>query len=150
MKREELLKSKEYWIGKIQLNLFELIEDFMKNNNLSRLEFAKKLGVTKGYVSQILNGEFDHRISKFVELTLAVGKVPNFKFDDLKQFIIDDMKKISENNLIPFQIEPLKIPIKDEITLSDNKISQVNYDFSKDTKFYIFKINNYGKAKVSI
>jgi transcriptional regulator with XRE-family HTH domain len=92
MNREELLKSKEYWIGEIQYDLFELIEDYLKKNNLSRIQFAEKLGVTKGYVSQILNGEFDHRISKFVELSLTIGKVPRINFFDIEKILESDKK----------------------------------------------------------
>ena len=35
MTRAELLKSREYWIGEIQQELFELIEEYLKENNLS-------------------------------------------------------------------------------------------------------------------
>ena len=65
--REELLSSKEYWIAKIQIDLFRQFEEYLKENKLNRTQLAEKLGVTKGYISQVLNGDFDHRISKFVE-----------------------------------------------------------------------------------
>ncbi|MDI9605907.1 MAG: helix-turn-helix transcriptional regulator [Bacteroidota bacterium] len=86
MKREELIQSKEYWLAKLQIDLFNEVEAYMKANNLNRTQFAQKLGVSKGYVSQVLNGEADHRLSKFVELSLAIGLCPNVSFvkiDDL-------------------------------------------------------------------
>ena len=87
MTREELLKSKEYWIGEIQLSLFELISDYLKKNKMSRLQLAEQMGVSKGYVSQILNGDFDHRISKFVELAMFIGKVPRIDYQDIDEII---------------------------------------------------------------
>lgn len=90
MKREELLKSKEYWIFKIQNDLFGFMESYMKENKLNRTELASKLNVTKGYVSQIFNGEFDHKISKLVDLSLSCGKVPVITFLDLDKYINDD------------------------------------------------------------
>jgi len=45
MKREELIQSKEYWIAKIQIDLFNEVESYMKANNITRAQFAEKLGV---------------------------------------------------------------------------------------------------------
>jgi len=93
--REELVKSPGYWTATIQLELFREVNDYLKNNNITRTQLAEKLGVTKGYISQILNGDFDHRISKFVELTLAIGKVPKIEFDNLSDFIEDEKAGIT-------------------------------------------------------
>jgi len=87
MKRTELIQSKEYWISKIQINLFNEVEKFMLENNLNRTQLAEKLGVTKGYISQILNGDSDHRISKLVELSLSIGLVPSVNFESLNEFL---------------------------------------------------------------
>lgn len=53
-------------------------------------ELANYLGCTKDYVSQLLNGNFDHKMSKIVELALALGKAPKLEFEDLNQYIKDD------------------------------------------------------------
>ncbi|MBP8944807.1 MAG: helix-turn-helix transcriptional regulator [Paludibacteraceae bacterium] len=90
MKREELIQSKEYWITKIQIDLFNEVEAYMKANNLTRAQFAEKLGVSKGYVSQILNGEADHRISKLVELALSIGLVPSVSFEKIEDLLRRD------------------------------------------------------------
>jgi transcriptional regulator with XRE-family HTH domain len=90
MQRDELLRSNGYWIAKIQMDLYNQILDYMKKNNLNRTQLAKKLGVTKGYITQVLNGEFNHRLSKLVELSLAIGRVPKIEYEDLDKFIIDD------------------------------------------------------------
>ena len=85
--REELLRSKEYWTADIQLKLFAEIEDFMKSHQMNRTQFAEYLGCTKGYVSQLLSGDFDNKLSKMVELSLAIGKVPAIVFKSVDQYI---------------------------------------------------------------
>lgn len=96
MTREELLGSKGYWTAKIQIDLYHQLEAYMKDNGLNRTQLAERLGVTKGYISQILNGDFDHKISKLIDLSLAMGKVPQINYPDLQEYI--DAENRSENN----------------------------------------------------
>lgn len=88
--REELLTSKEYWTADIQMRLFAEVEDFMKSRNMTRSQFADYLGCTKGYVTQLLSGDFDNKLSKFVEIALAIGKIPEIIFKDVDEYIISN------------------------------------------------------------
>jgi transcriptional regulator with XRE-family HTH domain len=124
MKREELLGSKEFWLGNVQDELFRLMEDYLNENNLTRSQFADQLGVTKGYVSQILNGDFNHRISKLVELSLAIGKVPLINFYDLEKFIEEDKLSNKECG------ERIDKPDK----TNGSPVDSLNVDLSKMTK----------------
>ena len=90
MEREELLKSREYWITQIQMGLFEVINNYMKDNDINQSQFAEELNVNKSYVSQILSGNFDHKISKYIDLLLACKKVPIINFVDLDDYVYDD------------------------------------------------------------
>lgn len=92
MNRKQLLSSKEYWLSKIQIDLFNQVSSYLENNNIKRSELAKKLGVTKGYISQILKGDSDHRISKMVELSLAIGLIPDIRFRNLEEYLRTDEK----------------------------------------------------------
>lgn len=115
MKRKDLLKSKEYWMTKIQLDLFEMIENYRIDNNLNKTQLAERLGVSKGYISQILNGNFNHKISKLVELALAFEKVPVLEYENINNYILQDslglkteLKKqvnIELNYSIPYSIK---------------------------------------------
>jgi transcriptional regulator with XRE-family HTH domain len=88
--RNNLVNSKEYWMVKIQMELFAELEKYLSDNNMNRTQFAEKLGVSKGYVSQILNGDFNHSLSKLIELSLAIGKVPVINFEDINKFTTED------------------------------------------------------------
>lgn len=91
MERDELLKSKEYWIAKIQMDLYQLIENYCSEKKITKTQLAKELGVSKGYISQILNGNFDHKLSKLVELSLAFGKVPIIEYENVDKYTSQDI-----------------------------------------------------------
>lgn len=83
---DELLEPPEYWTTRIQLDLYSHLQDYMKVNGLNKMQLAQKLGVTKGYVTQVLSGDFDHRLSKLVELSLDVGLIPKMEFVPKRDF----------------------------------------------------------------
>lgn len=95
MTREELLKSPGYWTTEIQMELFREIEEFMQAKGFNKTQLAEYLGCSKGYVSQLLNGDYDHKLSKFVELSLAVGKIPQVNFVDADDFIKNESQQYS-------------------------------------------------------
>lgn len=97
MKREELLKSEGYWIAKLQTDLYREMVSFMKKNHMNSSQLADYLGCSKGYVSQLLNGNFDHKISKLVELSLAMGRAPVLEFKDLSGYISDTNQRADDH-----------------------------------------------------
>lgn len=90
MTREDLIQSKEYIVSQFQLKLLNLIGNYKRENNLKDYQIAEKLHVSKGYISQILNATFDHKISKLVELALACDAVPIINFVDIDKYVWDD------------------------------------------------------------
>jgi transcriptional regulator with XRE-family HTH domain len=83
---EDLIKTKEFWMVRLQLDLFNAVEDFRERKGWTRSQLADHLGVTKSYVSQVLNGDFDRRLSSLVTMALAVGVVPNTTFQAIEEF----------------------------------------------------------------
>jgi len=88
--RAELLRSKGYWVAKLQIQLYRELDEFKKKKQMNNTQLAEFLGCTKGYVSQLLNGDFNHKMSKIVELSLAIGKAPKLVFEDMDQYIQND------------------------------------------------------------
>lgn len=120
MLRREILSNKYYWITDFQVKLYSAIEAYMKNNNLTKAELAKELGVTKGYVTQILNAQFDHRISKLIELSLAVGCIPHLSLIDKNTYI--------QNEIPGFTMLPINC---EKVTSSNFKKIKSPQDFIK-------------------
>jgi transcriptional regulator with XRE-family HTH domain len=134
--QEELMRSRGYWIANIQMDLFKYVDEYMKNNNLNRSQLAEKLGVTKGYISQVLNGEFNHRVATFVDLSLAIGKVPKVEFEDLEEiishvkdgYIVKNWKVITNRNLKTSVIDtPDKTNLNDKVIISGKWCQTANY-----------------------
>ena len=90
--REELLKSPEYWFVNAQSDIYGLVIDYMEKEGINRTQLAERLGCTKGYVSQILNGEFNYTLKKLIELALAVGMVPKITYQSIDALI--DAEKV--------------------------------------------------------
>ena len=90
MKRAELLRSEGYWIAKIQTDLYRELISYMERTHKNSSQLAKYLGCSKGYISQLLNGNFDHKISKLVELSLAIGKAPILMYQDIADYILEN------------------------------------------------------------
>ncbi len=93
--RRKLLESPEFWEEYLKTELYSVVQDYMDENNLTRKKLAEQLGVTKGYVSQVLKGDSDHRISKLVLLALATGKAPYIYFKDLESVFGDEQNGYS-------------------------------------------------------
>ena len=93
MTREELFKSPSYWTAELQMELYRQIMAFMESRHMNKTQLAEYLGCTKGYVTQLLNGDFDHKLSKFVELSLAINKIPEISFSDVDEYIFSDEKE---------------------------------------------------------
>jgi Fic family protein/predicted XRE-type DNA-binding protein len=58
------------------------VTDYLKSNGMTRTAFAVKIGVSKSYLSQFLNGSANHKLSRLVSIALAVGKHPHIVFSD--------------------------------------------------------------------
>jgi transcriptional regulator with XRE-family HTH domain len=74
------------------MELYRQITAFMEGRHMNKTQLADYLGCSKGYVTQLLNGDFDHKLSKFVELSLAINKIPEITFSDVDEYILSDEK----------------------------------------------------------
>ncbi|MEI6886248.1 MAG: helix-turn-helix transcriptional regulator [Bacteroidota bacterium] len=82
---KELIQTPEYWIETIQNELFREVHNYLHEHGMNQTQFADQLGVSKGYISQILNGNFNFTLSKLVELSLAIGVVPKLAFEKIEE-----------------------------------------------------------------
>lgn len=99
MTRRELLSSPEYWLVKIQDEIYRCAEEYMETHQINRTQLADYLGVTKGYVSQILKGDYNYSIEKLVDLSIKLGVVPQFSFEELEELIQMDENAISRTSV---------------------------------------------------
>lgn len=84
---KDLINNPSYWLTKTQIEVFNLLNSYMEENNLTQKQVAEKLKVSPSYVSQIINGNFNFTISKLIELALLVGKVPVIQFEPVEEVL---------------------------------------------------------------
>jgi transcriptional regulator with XRE-family HTH domain len=102
MTREKLLKSPAYWFEYEQNELFRQVTEYMDKEDINQTELAAKLNVSKGYVSQILNGNFNYTLKKLIEICLAINLVPRIKYTVVEDVIKEDVQlKLHYNNYSP-------------------------------------------------
>ena len=109
--RKELLKSPNYWLARFQTELFRCVRNYLKREKKTQTQFAEQMGVSKGYVSQIMNGDFDHKMSSFIKLSLSAGYIPEVKLTPIEEYRSRD-EKMNEYNK---SYNPVKITL-----VSDN------------------------------
>lgn len=114
MNRKEVLKSPEYWTAKTQIELYNQAKSFMEKSGRNQTQLAEYLGVSKGYVSQLLNGDYDHRLSKFFELSLAFGVIPQVEFIPVDNYIKEDA--------CVQQFRDITLPNKDKVEWNDGEV----------------------------
>lgn len=97
MERKDILQEPAYWITQIQIALFDCATRFMSETGKNKTELAQHLGVSKGYVSQLLSGDYNFSISKLVETAMLMGSVPQLTFKSLEEILIHDSNPYSYN-----------------------------------------------------
>ena len=144
-----LAQTKGYWLTKIQNDLYNTVEDYLTAHKMTRTQLAEKLKVSKGYVSQVLNGDFDHRLSKLIELSLAVGVVPNIKFQPADEYTENYINgydfcinasnidaTITVNNRIAFSVSTDSRQDDYNEYLIDNEVD-IYYSIGKSSKYEV-------------
>lgn len=104
MTRKELLNMPEYWVAQIQTEIYRCADRYMEEHHMNRAEFAQYLGVSKGYVTQLLSGDYNYSLEKLVELSLKIGYVPQVNFEE-----IDKTVQMDANPVISVKGESLKL-----------------------------------------
>ncbi len=91
--REELLKSPDYWFEAAQNDLFAEVKQYLDKENISQTELAEKLNVSKGYISQIMNGNANFTMKKLIAFFISIGRVPQVEYLDFEEVIKKDKIK---------------------------------------------------------
>ncbi len=125
MDRKDVLSSPEYWVTLIQTNLYDCAMRYMKSANINRKQLAEQLGVSKGYVSQLLNGDFDHRLSKFVELSLAFGYIPKVEFIKTSEYL---QAKSIIGKMVVCVCEKTEYQPYNEVRIENNETSKRDWE----------------------
>jgi predicted XRE-type DNA-binding protein len=85
--KERLLRGEGYWMETIQQAIHEALLAYMEKHSLNQSELAAKLGFTRGYVSQLMNGNFNLSQRKIVQLLLKLDMVPDLRIRSVDSYL---------------------------------------------------------------
>ena len=102
-KFEELIETPEYWLETIQNELYQHVYNYMKREKINQTQLAQRLGVTKGYISQVLNGHFNHSLEKLIQLSLVIGVAPDIDFKPINQYLNEQQVIRSSSATLNFE-----------------------------------------------
>lgn len=93
MEREDVIKSPEYLTAGLNTALYNIAWEFMKRNNMNAAQLAEYLNVSKLSAIKILTAEFNPPVSKFYEVVLKLGVVPQMEFVPVEDYVKNKMGK---------------------------------------------------------
>jgi len=98
MEREDILRRPAYWFEETQNELYSQVSEYMKREKINQSQLAERLKVSKGYVSQIMNGDYNFSLKKWITLCVSIGIIPS-GYKNLDEVIKEDaLKKLSKLN----------------------------------------------------
>jgi transcriptional regulator with XRE-family HTH domain len=109
---KDLTKTSEYWMEKIQNDFFRLAWEYMNQQGLNQSELANKLGVSRGYISQILNGNFNFSLKKLIEISLALEAAPNIEFTNINEYSQSEEDRLTTINIHNSQVFNVNVPMR--------------------------------------
>lgn len=80
-KLDEFKGDVEFRTEEVILEITERVVELMKKENINRTELAKRLGVSKPFISKLLNGNPNMRLKTMVSLSMALKYDLNISFD---------------------------------------------------------------------
>jgi len=94
------------------LEITESICQYMTTHNISRAELASRLGKTKSFVSQVLNGERNLTLRTIADITWAIGCAPRVKLVESgtpRENERTEWKRWSQERLVQKKLKDVKI-----------------------------------------
>ena len=88
--RRSILSRPTYWLTENRMDFMRAVEEYMEKHKMNRKQLAEHLNCSRSYVSQILNGDTNLSLEKLYEISLAIGKVPTTKYEDLDTVLARD------------------------------------------------------------
>lgn len=119
--REDILRDPEYWLQDAQLELFEQVSRYLKDEKITQTELANRLNVSKGYISQVLNGNFNHTFRKLIEISMAIGKIPEISYVPIEAKLTEEYvsQRVYEfHHGVKTETQVLHVAYKDESNIT--------------------------------
>lgn len=81
---QEAFRTPDYWAGLLQGHLIADTLDLMEEQNVSKAELARRMGISRQRVHQILSENVNLTLETIAQLALALGCRPVVRLQPLK------------------------------------------------------------------
>ncbi len=127
--REKIISHPSYWVEQINGELYDSIMNYMEVHKMKQKDLAKYLGISKGRMSQIINdGDINFSLEKIIQISLKIGKIPSFRFEDKEEFLEQETEsEFNGVHILTFEFNQLKSSFSDK---ESKLISLNNYSTS--------------------
>lgn len=82
----ELYESKEFLQEKLILKFSEKLYEVLQKKGLNHQDFAKKLNVSKAYISKIMNGKPNLTLKSIADIAFVLNLWPEIQLSDRDSF----------------------------------------------------------------
>ena len=72
---QEAQKDHSYWTAKVTHSFSISLNNMMVEKNITKTDLAKKIGVSKAYITKVLRGEANYTVETMVKFSMALGCV---------------------------------------------------------------------------
>ncbi len=97
MDREQILRSEHYWIGFLNIQLYNILLNYKKENSKTDKQMMELLNLSKKQYKNICRCEFDGKMSEFCRILCCLNVVPNLGYKNLDEYIEHERDEIREN-----------------------------------------------------
>jgi len=112
--RNQFLKDPEFALeavkGEFIMDVTESICEILENEKKDRKDLADKMKKTKGYISQLLNGERNMTLATLSEILYALKYKPIIKFENQnKKTVYKEKIESKENSINPYHLSGVMV-----------------------------------------
>lgn len=92
--RKLILNQPEYWMEKINAEIYDELIRYKKSNNLKKQDLAKQLDISPSRLSQILSDEdYNYNLETLFKIIIKLGKFPVMNFENQDSYILKEEKE---------------------------------------------------------
>jgi transcriptional regulator with XRE-family HTH domain len=133
--KKEVENTPEFLSEKIAMKISLEVDKHLENIEMSKKDFAKLLGVSKPYVSQLLQGENNMTIYTVCKIAMALDLQPVIQFKEQESCsdpLEEDIEKITNANISYNEIAKWQSDnIEDKAATEIDRVDSTTIPFSK-------------------
>lgn len=141
--RKKILNQPEYWIEKLNMDLYDALIEYKEANKISKGDLANYLGISAGRLSQILNdGDSNFNTSTLFSILLKIDKFPLVNFIGKDIFINEEMRKTGDSKMKVIRLD-FKTDAFSKVKPKPGRPKTIRLQDQSEVKKYVGTVGQY-------